>query len=215
MYRPLTVALALGGLLATSPRAVSAACPDPLKPHCVYLPAFRVEKPGGCQALTGDAFDDATAWKLDSPSPGKGVVRLAEDAAFAGQFGVLLDPDDSTSNNGVGVVSVAAARRIGGIWLTFMIRRAPGTAGIDFWDRAGTMMVPDGGIQTNRWSGNWSIGADSASGNWERIVLDMDDSADGARADRVKVRFWADGDTPWHVDDAILWQCPPGASPPE
>ena len=204
--------------LVTMPTWVHAAppCGDPiLKRHCIYLPSAVGPNGRGCERITGDAFDDSTAWRLMQPA--KGTAKLETDAALTGGVGLRLEPDPDSFDD-VGAQSTATARRRFGaeLWMTFWYREAeaqPRTP--DRYDGLDMCVIPSSSPDAGFGSvfACWTINPQNATSAWTAVVENMDEEAKTWTPDELRVSIEADGGTVWDVDDVALWSCKPGERP--
>lgn len=190
-------------------------CGNPLlQRHCVFMPGLTGPDGRGCERLTGDAFDDSTAWRLVKPS--RGGASLETSATLTGGVGVRLDPDIEDRVD-VSVQSVATfplefSRQL---WLTLWYRKIAGSEGqfSDLFDAFRGCVIPDTLSESGGFAGCWSVKPPSAVTTWTHVVENMDDEARQWRPTDLRMAVEADGDTAWEVDDAALWACKPGERP--
>ncbi len=210
MFRALLLAAVIALVLHGVVVAAAPSCPHQLLPSCVYLPVMRGPTIGKCQLVSGDGFDDATAWLLDEPLVGQGAVTLTGDAVFLGGVGLRIDPQGAYE---VGVRSMATVTRsrLFEPWVTFRYRRASESPGGSLV----VIMMPKDD-KSNMWAlRRWSTDASGAPKAWREEVVNMTESANQFRGDlnEQRIRVEANGTTVWHMDDLALWLCPPGVRP--
>ena len=203
--------------LVTMPTWVHAAppCGDPiLQRHCVYLPAAIGPAGRGCERLTGDAFDDSTAWRLVRPA--KGTARFSSEAALTGGVGLRLEPGGSITD-AVGAQSVVTFRPEyrSELWISLWYRKIEGTSGefSDWRDEFRGCVIPHDSSDSGGWAGCWGVKPPVATSTWTYVVENMDEEARQWRPMDLRASVEADGDTAWEVDDFALWRCKPGERP--
>lgn len=194
-----------------SPTWVHAAppCGNPiLDRHCVYLPALTGPAGRGCERLTGNAFDDSTAWRMLQAESGR--ASLETDAAREGGIGLHLAPDPDWSTRMVGAQSSETIRPPYGreLWLTMWYRKGDSTRG-----KLRGCAIPSNRADSGGWMGCWILDARTAGAGWTYVAESLDDEAAGWRYAELRASIEADGATTWDIDDAALWSCKPGERP--
>lgn len=187
-------------------------------PYCLYLPHSRGPVAGRCSPVIGDdGFENMNAWRIPGrPSLGT-HVEVSSTAARTGALGLLLE-NKSEFTQGVGVDSEATVHRkttdryILQFWYRYQ--------GVPSNSSASVLRMcvrPDGASwDCVNWdpSETWLKRAFQASAEWRQETVDITlwrrTSIDVFRL-RIDTSAVGPGET-WHVDDVVLWSCPPGST---